>query len=143
MTFTTKMHGLQISITTKARDTLDRQARERGLSTSQWAGQVFDIGFAAACGREKGMPVSDGDLDAICGATLLLKFGKSWKPDEIARGLGVSVAVVKRILDGWKDYRRGCEATAKGRRKDEVLSSQAGLSATPREGGTEAKGKRG
>lgn len=113
MTFQTRMHGLQLTVTTKAKDTLDRQARERSLSTSQWAGQVFDIGFAAVCGREKAMPVSDGDLDAICGATLLLKYGKSWKPGEIAQGLGVSEAVVTGILDGWKEYRRGQDAKGK------------------------------
>lgn len=106
MTFHGKLVGIQINVSAKAKETLDRQARERGIASSLWASQCFDIGFAAACAREKGMPVSDGDLDAICGATLLLKFGKSWKPDEIAKGLGVDEAVVKQILAGWKVYRR-------------------------------------
>lgn len=144
MTFIGKLVGIQINVPTKAKETLDRQARERGLSSSLWASQVFDIGFAAICAREKSMPVSDGDLDAICEATLLLRFGKSWKTDEIAKGLGVPVETVKRILAGWREYRRGQEATDRGRRNDEIVSSGAGQSATPREGGTEAnKGKAG
>jgi hypothetical protein len=113
MTFQTKMVGLSVTIPAKAKATLDRQAAERGLASSVWAGQVFDIGFAAVCGREKSMPVSDGDLDAICGATLLLKFGKSWKPDEIAKGLGVPEGTVRDILAGWKEYRRAQEAKGK------------------------------
>lgn len=101
-----KLIGVQISIPTRAKEVMDRQARERGLSSSLWAGLIFDIGFAAVCGREKSMPVSDADLDAICGATLLLKFGESWKVPAIAQALGVPETVVKRILEGWKQYRR-------------------------------------
>lgn len=105
--FQGKLVGIQINVPAKAKETLDRQARERGIASSLWASQCFDIGFAAACAREKSMPVSDGDLDAICAATLLLKFGKSWKPAEIAIGLGVPEETVKTILAGWKQYRRG------------------------------------
>lgn len=110
MTFHGKMVGIAINVPARAKDTLDRQARERGIASSLWASQVFDLGFAAICAREKSMPVTDGDLDAICEATLMLKFGKSWKPAEIAKGLGVPESTVKSILAGWKEYRRGQEA---------------------------------
>jgi hypothetical protein len=102
----TKLVGLTINVPEKAKATLDRQANERGVSSSLWVGQVFDMGFAAVCAREKSMPISDGDLDAITGATLLLQ-STGWKLGDIATGLGVPEATVKRILDGWKQYRRG------------------------------------
>jgi len=107
----TKLVGMTISITDKAKLTLERQARERGLSSSVWAGQVFDLGFAAVCAREKSMPVSDGDLDALVGGALLLWSRGDWNTDEIAAALGVPESTVVRILDAWKAYRRG-EASA-------------------------------
>jgi hypothetical protein len=104
-----KMVGITLTIMDKAKQALDRHARDRGLSSSMWAGQVFDIGFAAVCAREKSMPITDGDLDAICAATLLLWATKEWDTAKIAAGLGVPEATVARILDGWKQYRRGQE----------------------------------
>ena len=103
----TRMIGVTISITDKAKITLDRQAAERGLSSSFWAGQIFDMGFAAVCAREKSMPISDGDLDALVGATLLLTARDQWDAGAIADMLGVPEATVLRVLDGWKTYRRG------------------------------------
>lgn len=102
-----RLVGLTVQITDKAKLTIDRQARERGLSSSLWAGQVFDMGFAAVCAREKSMPISDGDLDAIVGATLLLHARGGWKFPEIAMGLGVPEETVGKVLDGWAAYRRG------------------------------------
>ncbi len=101
-----KMIGLTVSITDKAKLTLDRQAAERGYGTSLWAGRVFDLGFAAVCAREKSMPISDGDLDAIVGASLMMWHCDGWDTATIAKGLGVAEPVVVRILDGWKEYRR-------------------------------------
>lgn len=115
MVFQQKMIGISLSVPAKAKATLDRQAAERGIPSSLWAGQLFDMGFAAVCAREKSMPVEDGDLDAIVGATLLLMAGENWKPAKIAKALGVPEATVKRILDGWKQYRRGMESTLKGK----------------------------
>ena len=103
-----KMVGITLSIPEKAKLTLDRQARERGRPSSVWAGQIFDIGFAAICAREKSMPITDGDLAAIVGATLILT-GRDWKPTEIADGVGVPVTTITRILEGWAIYRRGQE----------------------------------
>jgi len=102
-----RLVGVTISITDRAKTTIDRQARERGLSSSLWAGQVFDMGFAAVCAREKSMPISDGDLDAIVGGTLLLTTRDAWDAETIAASLGVDRATVRRILDGWASYRRG------------------------------------
>lgn len=110
MTFQHKLVGVQVNITALAKKTLDRQAAERGCATSLWASQIFDIGFAAVCGREKSMPVTDGDLDAICGATLLLWAQEKWDTAKIAQGLGVPESTVSRILDGWRTYRRGHES---------------------------------
>lgn len=107
MTVHHKLVGVQINITALAKKTIDRQAAERGCASSLWAGQIFDIGFAAVCGREKSMPVSDADLDAIVGATLLLWKGEKWNTADIAKGLGVPESTVTKILDGWKTYRRG------------------------------------
>ncbi len=107
MAFAQKMIGVSIKISERAKATLDRQARERGVASSLLAEQLFDMGFAALCAREKSMPITDGDLDAITGATLLLWARKEWTTSEIAKGLGIDEAVVVRILDGWKDYRRG------------------------------------
>lgn len=101
-----KMVGISCAIPEIAKVTFDRQARERGLPPSVWIGQVFDIGFAGVCARENSMPVTDPDLDAIVGATLLLWSRKDWDTAKIAKGLGVSEATVARILDGWREYRR-------------------------------------
>jgi hypothetical protein len=105
-----KMVGVSVNITEKAKQTLDLQARARGVSSSLWAGQVFDVGFAAICARDKSMPVVDADLDAIVGASILLWSRGEWDTAEIAKGVGVPEATVVRILDGWKQYRRGQEA---------------------------------
>ncbi|MVB04186.1 hypothetical protein GN325_20695 [Agrobacterium vitis] len=99
------MTDLIIQVPGKARETLERQAKERGVKASQWAGQVFDLGFAAICAREKSTPVTDRDLDAICGATLLL-WSKQWNTADIACAMGVSEQTIVSILDGWKSYRR-------------------------------------
>jgi len=104
-----RLVGITLNVPEKAKATLDRQAKERGIASSLWAGQVFDMGFAAVCAREKSMPVSDGDLDAIVGATLLLRAGQKWSTADIAKGLGVPEPTVIRILDGWKEYRRGMQ----------------------------------
>lgn len=104
---TQKLVGLTLTVPERAKETLDKQARARGMTTSQWAGLVFDMGFAAICARDKSMPIADDDLDAIVGATLLLKTEKNWSTADVAKKLGVSEAVVSRILDGWRDYRRG------------------------------------
>jgi hypothetical protein len=101
------MTGLTVSVTEKAKLTLQRQAAERGMSSPVWAGLVFDMGFAAVCAREKSMPITDRDLDAVVAGTLLLNSTNDWDTDEISRGLGVSEATVVRILDVWRDYRRG------------------------------------
>ncbi|MBZ5760260.1 hypothetical protein LAV84_06825 [Rhizobium sp. VS19-DR104.2] len=101
-----RMVGLSLSVSEKAKMTLDRQARQRGLHSSQWAGQIFDMGSAAVCARDKSMPVLDKDLDAIVGATLLLLEAKKWDTATIAKGLGVPEPVVVKILTGWRDYRR-------------------------------------
>lgn len=101
-----RMIGITINVPERAKETLDRQASERGCATSVFAGQVFDIGFAAICAREKSMPLTDADLDAIAGATLLLWSRGDWETASIAKGLGVPEATVARILDGWREYRR-------------------------------------
>lgn len=110
MAYPQKMTGVSLTVTERAKKALDRQAAERGLSSSQWAGQVFDIGFAAVCAREKSMPLGDGDLDAICGATLLLRAREKWNTAALGKALGVPEATIERILDGWRDYRRGQDA---------------------------------
>lgn len=115
MVFQQKMVGVSLTVPLKAKQTLDRQAAERGIAPSLWIGQVFDLGFGAVCAREKSMPVSDGDLDAIVGATLLLTAGENWKPARIAQALGVDQVIVKRILEGWKRYRRGMDSELKGK----------------------------
>ena len=109
MSFKPKLVGLQISVTPKAKETLDRQARARGCSTALWASQLFDAGFAAACAREKSMPITDADLDAILGAALLLRAREKWDTASIAKAVGIPEHVVVRILEGWKEYRRGQE----------------------------------
>ena len=106
MTKIFKTVGVAINIPLRAKETIDRQARERGVASSLWANQIFDIGFAAVCAREKSAPITDTDLDAIVGATALLFYGKQWDTARIAAGLGVSEATVERILAGWKTYRR-------------------------------------
>jgi hypothetical protein len=107
------MIGISLTVPMAAKLTLDRQAAARGIASSLWIGQVFDVGFGAVCAREKSMPISDGDLDALVGATLLLQ-SENWHPEKIAKGLGVPRATITRILDGWKKYRRGMDSTLKG-----------------------------
>ena len=98
--------AITINVPERAKLTLERQAHERGMATSLWTGQVFDLGFAAICAREKSMPITDPDLDAIVGATLLLRDREKWDTATIAKSLGVSEPTVVRILDGWREYRR-------------------------------------
>ena len=97
--------SVTVNITKKAKETLDRQARERGCASSVWMGHVFDMGFAAVCAREKSMPVSDADVEAIVGATLVL-WSDKWNTADMAKGLGVAEPVIIKILDGWREYRR-------------------------------------
>lgn len=97
--------ALTVNVPEIAKATLDRQAATRSLQPSVWAGQVFDIGFAAVCARERSMPITDSDLDAITSATLLL-WSTSWDTASIAKGLGVPETTIVRILDGWREYRR-------------------------------------
>lgn len=101
-----KLVGITINVPEKAKLTLDRQAAERGCASSLWVGQVFDIGFAAICAREKSMPITDADLDAIVGGALLLWSRGDWDTASIALGLGVTEATVEKILGGWREYRR-------------------------------------
>jgi len=110
----TKVVEIKINVPLKAKATLDRQARDRGCAPSLWANQIFDVGFAAICARERSMPITDGDLDAICAATLMLWAGPSWDTEAIAKALGVPEATVVRILDGWRQYRRGQELNERG-----------------------------
>lgn len=98
--------GIMINIAPKAKLTIDRQARERSIGSAFWAGQIFDMGFAAVCAREKSMPISDADLDAIVGATLLLQEQDHWDVEKLAKWLGVPSATISSILAGWKAYRR-------------------------------------
>ncbi|MEH7904038.1 helix-turn-helix domain-containing protein [Rhizobium laguerreae] len=109
MTFRSRMVLMQITVSEKAKATLDRQAQERKIATAMWAGQIFDMGFAAVCGREKSMPISDVDLDAIVGAVLLLRASEKWDTATLAKSLGVSEPTVVRILDAWKIYRAGAD----------------------------------
>ncbi len=105
MTFRPKMTGLTLSVTEKVKANLDRQAAAHGVSLSVWCGQLFDMAFAAVCAREKSLEHYDQDLDAIVGATLLLREREKWDTATLAKGLGVSEPTVIRILDGWKTYR--------------------------------------
>lgn len=98
--------GISISIPPKAKITLDRQAQQRGIGSAMWAGQIFDMGFAAVCAREKSMPISDADLDAIVGATLLLRNQDHWNVAKLAQSLGVPEATIRGILSAWKTYRK-------------------------------------
>ena len=52
------------------------------------------------------MPISDADLDAIVGGTLLLMSRSEWDSADIAAKLGVPEATVARIITAWRDYRR-------------------------------------
>lgn len=101
------MVGITLTVPERAKETLDKQAAARGMTSSRWTGLVFDMGFAAICAREKSLPIIDADLDAIVGATLLLTSEKGWDTASLSKKLGVSEAVVSRILDGWREYRRG------------------------------------
>lgn len=103
----TRLVGLSVPITERAKLTLQRQAAERAMSSATWGGLVFDMGFAAVCAREKSMPGTDADLDAVVAGTLLLTSTGDWDTDEICRALGVSEATVVRLLDVWRNYRRG------------------------------------
>lgn len=102
-----KMTPIQITVSERAKATLTRQAQERGLSLSKWSNQLFDAAFAAACAREKSMPATDADLDAVVGAALLLRAREQWDTATLAQSLGVSEPTVVRILEVWKDYRAG------------------------------------
>lgn len=105
MTLRMKLVPIQIQVTEKAKATLIRQAEARDLSMTRWANQLFDAGFAAACAREKSLPGTDADLDAIVGAAMLLREREKWDVPALAQALGVSEQTIDRIIDGWQIYR--------------------------------------
>lgn len=101
------MVGIQISVTDKVKSVLQRQAGARGYALSVWCGMLFDQAYAAVCAREKGLIHTDADLDAVVAGCLLLWARDEWDTAEIGQRLGISEATVAKILDVWRDYRRG------------------------------------
>ncbi len=56
-----KMIGIAIQIPERAKAALERQGARTRHRLQSVAGQVFDMGFAAVCAREKSMPIADAD----------------------------------------------------------------------------------
>jgi hypothetical protein len=94
---------VNIGIDSLVYDNLARRAGQKGLPVATYALQLFEAAYAARIGREKQLPVSDDDLDEQVRAVFCL--AGEFKPDAIARALGLSLSLVDKILAGWKQQR--------------------------------------
>jgi len=108
------MHVGDISVTikvaAKAHQRLFEAAKARGYrSAAAYAQILFDAGFAARVGQERGEPVTDDELDR----QVRLVFACAGQGDTaaIARATGIPEARVERILEGFRTLKReGCQA---------------------------------
>jgi hypothetical protein len=93
-----------IKVPPRAHQRLFEAARERGYaSAAAYAQLLFEAGFAARVGQERGQPAIDAELDM----QVRLIFACAGQADRaaIARATGVPEARVERILEGLRALR--------------------------------------
>jgi hypothetical protein len=94
-----------IAVSPVVHDGVARRAKAMGLSPTAFAKLLFEAGYAARIGQERGAPATDAELDE----QVRLVFSCAGQGDAaaISKATGVSEVRVKRILDAWKQAGRG------------------------------------
>lgn len=89
-----------IAVSPIVHDGVVRRAKAVGLSPTAFAKLLFEAGYAARIGQERGQPATDAELDQ----QVRLVFACAGQGDAaaISKATGVSEVRVKRILDAWK-----------------------------------------
>lgn len=121
------LRSVTIEVTEKVHEGLGRMAAERGMRASQYAGLLFEAGYAA---RATG--TDDAELDATVAAVLILH-GNGLEPAAMAQALKVPEARVERILAAWERLRSGkalAEAVAAPKVADAAESLEIAPDAT-------------
>jgi hypothetical protein len=87
-------------VSSKVFDAICKRARDTGVSPTAYAKLLFEAGFAARVGQERGLPADDDELDE----QVRLVFACAGQGDAaaIARATGVKPALVERILTAWR-----------------------------------------
>ena len=93
-----------IKIPPRGHQRLHEMAKVKGYRAAAYAQMLFDAAFAARIGQERAAPVSDTELDEQVRAVLCL--AGQFDVPAIAQALGLSEALVGKILDGWRGARR-------------------------------------
>jgi len=91
---------INIKVPPRAHQKLHELGKAKGYSASGYATLLYEAGFAARIGQERGDPVTDAELDE----QVRLVFACAGQADTaaIAKATGIPEARVVRILDGWK-----------------------------------------
>ncbi|RWG76157.1 MAG: hypothetical protein EOQ69_32475 [Mesorhizobium sp.] len=89
-----------IAVSPKVHESVVKRARELGLSPTAFAKLLFEAGFAARVGQERGLPADDAELDE----QVRLVFACAGQGDvaAIAKATGVKPARVEKILNAWR-----------------------------------------
>ena len=91
---------VNFTVDPKVYDNLRRRAQAMGnMAVSTYARLLFEAAYAARVGREKGSPTSDQEFDEQVRAVFCM--AGDFKPDAIAKALGVSRAFVNRVIKAW------------------------------------------
>lgn len=96
--------SITIKVPPRGHQRLHEMAKAKGYRAAAYAQMLFEAAFAARIGQERGAPVSDTELDEQVRAVLCL--AGQFDVPAIARALGLSEALVSKILDGWRSARR-------------------------------------
>lgn len=76
------------------------RAKQLGLTPTGFAKLLFEAGYAARIGQERGVPATDAELDEQ--VRLALACAGQGNTAAISRATGMPEARVVRILDAWK-----------------------------------------
>lgn len=89
-----------IAVSPKVFDAVGKRAREQGLSPTAYAKLLFEAGFAARIGQERGLPADDAELDE----QVRLVFACAGQGDvaAIGKATGVKPSLVEKILTAWR-----------------------------------------
>ena len=95
--------SITIKVPPRAHQRLFEQGKAKGYTPSAYAQMLFDAGFAARIGQERGDPPADRELDE----QVRLVFACAGQGDTtaIAKATGVPEPRVVKILDGFRALR--------------------------------------
>lgn len=99
---------LNLKITPRVAKRLAESAKRFGYSSREYAQLLFEAGFAARVGQERGLPPADRELDDQVSCVMALA-GKM-NTSSMAKAIGIPEARCVRILDGIRQYKQGSAA---------------------------------